>query len=235
MNDSTPKEGMTHMSFVAYSDVSFENKIDPKGLPFKVMINPETFDRSLSVRTASEKASRSGNSSGTDAGIEAERYSFDLVFDGTGVVTDLGGSTTALADIFKRFLNVVYTRPVSPGTKKEANFVEMTYCGETFNCKLESMTIKYQLFHSDGNPLRIKASCKFVSVEKPAPDDKKKKTSSSKKTVPPVTKETPNCECVCPNASYDETLSSARENDSASLMTCNYSRAEMTQNYTPAR
>jgi len=234
MSDFASREGMAYMSFTAYSDVTFTKKIDSGG-PFNVMINPETFDTTLSVRTASDKASRSGNSSGTDAGIEAERYSFDLMFDGTGVVTDPGKSTQALADIFREFLSVVYARPASPGTKKKANFVEMTYCGETFNCKLESMTIKYQLFHTDGNPLRIKATCKFVSVEKPGPDDKKDKTSSKKKPVPPVTKETPNCECVCPNVSYDETLSSARENDSASLMTCNYSRAEMTPNYTPAR
>ena len=226
----TAANGMERMSFKAYADNCFSKEID--GLEYKVLINPETVDRSLGVKTAEDKTARSGNSSGKDAGLSPENYSFELMFDGTGIAGPKF-KDDALAVEFKKFLEVVYAQTPKGDSKKQANFVTITYCGETFYTKLESMTIKYLLFNSTGYPMRIKASCRFTSVEKEQPEDKNKNKgkSAGKKKVPPppVTPETPNNMCCCPCSSYEETLISSEKNQSISLMTSSYSDQQMTK------
>jgi len=228
---------MEPMTFKAYSDSKFTKQVEntaPDG--FKAMINPDTFERTLSVRTEPDKTARPGNSAGHDAGLYAEKYSFDLIFDGTGV-TGRSFPANTFSDYFRQFLNTVYAAEPKPESKKQANFVEITYFGETFYTKLESMTIKYLLFNSEGAPLRIKASCHFASVEEEKPENKKKSGGKGKAKTPPppVNDQTPNCQCVCPCPTYQETVSSAQQNDSVSLMTSRYPQSAMTpEYYTPA-
>ena len=224
------------MTFKAYQDAKFDKLLPNTPTDgFKVMINPETFERTVSVKSEKDKTSRSGNSPGHDAGLNAEKYSFDLYFDGTGAAGEkLTGKE--LNKKFNTFLDVVYATRSSPDKKKKANCVEFNYCGEVFHCRMESMTIRYLLFETSGEPIRIKTSCTFTSVEDPKEDDpeaKKKKDSKKKKAV---TKKTPNCECVNPAPSYKETKASAEENDSVSMLTCGYPRSQMSSelNYTPA-
>lgn len=233
-NNATDKSeatagGMERMKFKAYADNLFTKELE--GLEYKVMINPETVDRSLGVRTAEEKTARSGNSSGKDAGLNPEKYSFDLMFDGTGVAGPRF-EEEGLAAEFKKFLEVVYAQTPTGDSKKQAHFVEITYCGETFYTKLESMSIKYLLFNSAGYPMRIKASCRFSSVEKEQPEDKDKNKGKGKgkkkPSPPPVTPETPNYQCCCcPCPTYYDTWSQAETNNSVSLMTSSYPDSQM--------
>lgn len=246
MNDEFDERGLTRMTFKGYTDNTFDVRADSCDIEgYKVRINPETFDRTLNVNRNDEKTARSDNSSGDDAGVGAETYSFDLIFDGTGVAgTVLKGK--ALKEEFNTFLGVVYANMDDPAKKKVANCVTIEYCGETFRAKLASMTIKYLLFQRDGNPLRIKATCSFTSVDKkkkdPDPEEKKPKPKITDK--PAVKPDSTTKECCCPCPTYEETVSKAEENDSVSLMSCNYTREEMTPtssssprqslNYTPA-
>ena len=224
-----------YMTFKAYLTPKFDTIVpNTPADGFKVMINPETFERTLGIKTDKDKTARSGNSAGYDAGLETEKYTFDLYFDATGVA---GEKMTGkeLKDKFNTFVNVVYAHRPAPDKKKVCNFVEFNYCGEEFRCKMESMTIHYLLFDVAGDPIRIKVSCRFSSLEEPKeedPDEKKKQGSKKKKTV---TKKTPNCECIDPAPSYEETRVCARENDSMSMMTCSCPMSQMTPlNYTPA-
>ena len=218
------------MEFLAYSDIHFKNiiKDDATGeqLSFKVQINPDSFSRSFATKTLDNKKIRSDNSSGEGAGFDSEKYSFDLVFDGTGA---LGvASTGKAAELFKAFLNTVYAKKTDSSVKKEANFLEMHYCGETFYCKLSTLSAKYTLFGRDGSPLRIKASCAFISVDKDKPDPPPKK-KKEKKPAPEIPPGTDNCRCVCTCDTYEETYSSAQSNMSVSIMTCNYTQQEMSR------
>ena len=227
---------MQYMSFKGYTDIDFQNPVPhtPED-GFQVMINPETFERSLGVKTEKDKTARSGNGSGNDAGLDAEKYAFDLIFDGTGVV---GKRMTGeeLDEQFQTFLNVVYAHRETEDNKKVANFVEISYWGDAFRCKMESMTIRYQLFQSNGYPIRIKVSCRFTSVEKPKTEDKDKKKGKKTKggTKKPVNQNTPNHDCISPGKSFQETKDAAQQNDSVSMMTCDCSMSQMTpRNYTP--
>ena len=216
------------MVLKGYTDETLAQRVDSFGEPgYRVRINPESFDRTLRVNTQEEKTARSDNSSGKDSGLGAETYSFDLIFDGTGVVgTALKGK--ALNDEFHAFLGVVYANEDDPAKKKVANCVTIEYCGETFGAKLTSMTIKYLLFQRDGNPLRIKASCSFSSVDikKKDPDPEENKPKQKKKDKPAPKPESTSKEYCCPCPTYEETVDTAKENDSASLMSCNYSKEE---------
>ena len=155
----------------------------------------------------------------------------DVIYD----YAVLLGRAESLLELGER--RVVYAHRESEENKKVANFVEIEYCGETFQCKMESMTIHYQLFGTDGYPIRIKVNCRFTSVEKSKTEDpNKKKKKKDEKKKKPVTKKTPNHDCVNPDQSYKETKESAEQNDSVSLMTCGYPRSQMSSsvNYTPA-
>ena len=230
MSDEFDERGLTRMALKGYTDSTFTKRVDSFGEEgYRVRINPETFDRTLNVNQSKESTARPGNSSGHDAGLGSETYSFDLIFDGTGVAgTPLLGK--ALKDEFQTFLEVVYAKREDTAKKKVSNCVTIEYCGETFYAKLTSMTIKYLLFQRDGNPLRIKATCSFSSVEEPKgdPEPPKKKKKPKTKDKPKVKPDSSNKECCCPCPSYEDTVSSAKENDSVSLMSCNYTREEMT-------
>ena len=226
---------MQYMSFKGYTDIDFQT-LAPNTPEdgFQVMINPETFERTLGVKIEKDKTARSGNGSGNDAGLDAEKYAFDLIFDGTGVV---GKRMTGeeLDEQFQTFLRVVYAHRESEDNKKVANFVEISYWGDAFRCKMESMTIRYQLFQSNGYPIRIKVNCRFTSVEKPKTEDKGKKKGKNKPgTKKPVNKDTPNHDRISTGKSFKETKDTAQENNAPSLMTCECPMSRMPQqNYTP--
>lgn len=218
----------SRMKFKAFWDYKCEHAKEDVA-EYRVMFNPESFDRTLSFKITDNPTI---NSSGAScyAGVESETYSFDLIFDGTGVAGPAYPGTKLIEE-FRKFLRTVYCTLNKDTKKKEISYVEMTYSGEVFKVELDSMTVKYLLFDSEGNPLRIKASCQFSSVDEPKPVDpekdkpKKPKASSRPK---PVTPETPSAQCCCcPCPTYPETVNTAKENDAVSLMCGGYPRSEM--------
>lgn len=212
---SVPKE--SRMKFKAYWDYKFKSAKD-EVKEYTVMFNPESFDRTLAFKITDNPTT---NSSGAScyAGVESETYSFDLIFDGTGVAGDAYPGNK-LVEEFQHFLEAVYCTYNKETKKKEISYVEMTYCGEIFQVELDSMTVKYLLFDSEGNPLRIKASCKFSSVDEPKPVNKKKHHSkkSTTDTQKTDTSDKPTSQCCSPCPTYPETVKEAKENDSPSLM-----------------
>lgn len=241
-------DGFNHMTFRAFDNPACTEPAGGRGT-FEVLLNPETFDRTISVRkVASQEAERSGDQ-GLDAGTEPESYSFDLMFDGTGVAGE-AFTGDGLLKKFQSFLDVVY-RPLEspPGTGDAGNdagklenpdqkevasvqYVEISYCGQRFCTKLDSLTIKYLLFQKDGNPLRIKVSCRFSAAEDPAvivPSDQA--GTNPVEDVPPVSDETKNKECIAPRDTYGDTVSTAQKKDALSLLTACHSKFEMISRY----
>ena len=210
---------------------------------FTVQVNPDTINRSFSTKTVENKKIRSDNSSGESAGFDAEKLSFDLVFDGTGA---LGADSIGPAyELFQKFLNVVYADDPDKSVKKEASFLEIRYGPDSFFGKLSDLSAKYTLFGRNGEPMRIRVSCTFMSVDKtkpepepestPAPSPKPKpkdnpaakpidtpeaepKQEPESKIDPSGEQETINCIQVC--GSYAETLKKALENGAASVLSC---------------
>ncbi len=90
----------------------------------------------------------------------AEKVSFELVFDGTGVVkqTSRSKKTTSVKDQVRDLNDIIYKYK---GDKHEPNHVRLLWGSMIFFGRLTSLTISYTLFKPDGTPLRAKISLSF--------------------------------------------------------------------------
>lgn len=197
---SNGKGGHKKINFRAFKNNAFEEKDAISHAEYAAMINPASITRTLNV-VNNKKASRgSAHSDGQWMGLESETLNFDLIFDGTGLVDP---SRTDIDQEIDKFLKVVY---ICPETNNEASFVEIVYGKLNVLCKLQSMSINYQLFDREGHPVRAKLSCSFITVQKPKI---KKDKKSSPKAKSPV------CECKC--ECFDNALDKAKQEDYDSL------------------
>ena len=227
---STEKEysKLTFKAFTTNEFMARRKSVSGDSLEYTVQINPQTIERTFSPVTPESKQAKKSNSSGGDGGLNPETYKFDLYFDGTGVA-GAPPSGKSFSEDFQLFLDTVYAYTDDKTKKKEASFVIIYFGNSEFPCKLSSMTASYLLFSRNGTPLRIKVSCTFSSVEKEKPGEKKtkKKGGSATKSTPPLPPEPQNRDCICPADTPEQNMSMARENKSASLMTPNYTPADM--------
>lgn len=133
-------------------------KIEKTG--FEVMLNPESYKHDHSISYSEKKAlGKSGTEMKFNA-TNAEKVSFDLVFDGTGVVkpTTQSSKTPAVKEQIKQLNNIIYTYD---GNNHEPNHVRLLWGSMIFFGRLTSLNIRYTLFKSDGTPLRAKISLSF--------------------------------------------------------------------------
>ena len=201
------KGGHKKINFRAFRNNAFEEKDAISYAEYSAMINPDSITRSLNVVNNKKGSRGSAHSDGQWMGLESETLKFDLIFDGTGLVD---ASRTDIDSEIEKFLKVVY---ICPETHNEASFVEIVYGTLNVLCKLQSMTISYQLFDREGNPIRAKLSCTFITVKRPEIKKKKeeKRKEEKKKKEPEETPAT--CICVCKCESFQETREQAMEKD----------------------
>lgn len=197
---SNGKGGHKKINFRAFKNNAFEEKDAISHAEYAAMINPASITRTLNVVNNKKGSRGSAHSDGQWMGLESETLNFDLIFDGTGLVDP---SRTDIDQEIDKFLKVVY---ICPETNNEASFVEIVYGKLNVLCKLQSMSINYQLFDREGHPVRAKLSCSFITVQKPKI---KKDKKSSPKAKSPV------CECKC--ECFDNTLDKAKQEDYDSL------------------
>lgn len=197
---SNGKGGHKKINFRAFKNNAFEEKDAISHAEYAAMINPASITRTLNVVNNKKGSRGSAHSDGQWMGLESETLNFDLIFDGTGLVDP---SRTDIDQEIDKFLKVVY---ICPETNNEASFVEIVYGKLNVLCKLQSMSINYQLFDREGHPVRAKLSCSFITVQKP---QIKKDKKSSPKAKSPV------CECKC--ECFDNALDKAKQEDYDSL------------------
>lgn len=197
---SNGKGGHKKINFRAFKNNAFEEKDAICHAEYAAMINPASITRTLNVVNNKKGSRGSAHSDGQWMGLESETLNFDLIFDGTGLVDP---SRTDIDQEIDKFLKVVY---ICPETNNEASFVEIVYGKLNVLCKLQSMSINYQLFDREGHPVRAKLSCSFITVQKPKI---KKDKKSSPKAKSPV------CECKC--ECFDNALDKAKQEDYDSL------------------
>lgn len=197
---SNGKGGHKKINFRAFKNNAFEEKDAISHAEYAAMINPASITRTLNVVNNKKGSRGSAHSDGQWMGLESETLNFDLIFDGTGLVDP---SRTDIDQEIDKFLKVVY---ICPETNNEASFVEIVYGKLNVLCKLQSMSINYQLFDREGHPVRAKLSCSFITVQKPKI---KKDKKSSPKAKSPV------CECKC--ECFDNVLDKAKQEDYDSL------------------
>jgi hypothetical protein len=128
-------------------------KSDSEGM--KVMINPSSFTHDHIVSYSKGKVQGANGKELKFQNIDAEKVSFDLVFDGTGVVQNSEGTVKDKMDKLKK---IVYQYD---GKEHQPDPVRLSWGGFLFFGRLTSLNIEYTLFKPSGEPLRAKTKLSF--------------------------------------------------------------------------
>lgn len=160
-----------HMTLQAYEDEKFSKSM---GDEYEVLINPETFNKSMSVSYHKENAMTNSVSLGKFENMAAITYDFSIIIDGTGVVNAKRRDVKKEIDTLTNVLFKIYDN----GLGYEPNYVAISYCGEIFHCQITSFKTEYQLFNTNGTPLRAKINCNFSSTGSKPTNQEEKETEN---------------------------------------------------------
>jgi hypothetical protein len=132
---------------------------DRSGTPstFTVMFNPESYSQQYSNVF-------SGKYQGINTSSKQAHYilsrpqdlSLTLIIDGTGVNADLNGSVSEQIDDF--MIMTCYM----DGVAHVPRYLKLSWGNLQFDCRLDTVEIKYTLFARDGTPLRAELNTKFI-------------------------------------------------------------------------
>ena len=149
----------------AYTD----EKRSPPAKSMEMMFNPTSYTRNATIEYAGKKQRALGaqGAKAKYAGTPPEEISFQFVFDGTGVAfmgaeqlarVLQGRSVRKEIEQFKELCFKVN------GKIHEPNFLKVVW-GEhlSFDSRLTSLSIKYELFDEGGDPLHAKLDCTFTA------------------------------------------------------------------------
>jgi phage tail protein X len=151
-----PDSGLSKLKITAYADSDFTRQA---GDPFLVIVNPARYSHGYTIKYVNPQAQGSTGGSPRFNKIPSETVSFELVFDGTGVIP----STTAsgMTDVQKQldaFKSVVFNYS---GKIHSPKFLILAWGTLLFKCRLTSLSISYTLFKPDGTPLRATAETSY--------------------------------------------------------------------------
>ena len=129
--------------------------------PFYLPLNPENYSKNFKIETDDR---RGHGNQGTDPRYKStvpEELKLEFILDGTGSIENYFYQGMSVKDQFDLFLQTVYRMD---GKIHRPNFLKV-YWGEylKFPCILSSLDVSYQLFESNGDPLRIKLTATFLS------------------------------------------------------------------------
>lgn len=164
------------MLIKGYSDSGFNKEAGS----FQVWINPESYTHVYRVCYNDRQAQGSPGGSPDFDKIPSDRVSFELVFDGTGVVPSpnpgvLPFAADGVAKQVDAFKNLVFSYA---GNIHSPRYLQLVWGTMLFRCRLSELSIAYTLFKPDGTPLRARANATFVGYTDEVTLAKKAKKSS---------------------------------------------------------
>ncbi|MEN0005015.1 MAG: LysM peptidoglycan-binding domain-containing protein [Bacteroidota bacterium] len=148
---------------------------------FKVLINPESFQRETEIKYNKRQPLGSPGANLRFMQIPAERVSFKLIFDGTGLITT--GPTNLYEGkkikTVKEQINAFKAIATDyQGKVHEPYYLKLTWGDFSFTGVLIKLNVTYKLFKSDGTALRAEADVTFSSSLPKKKQETDKKTSS---------------------------------------------------------
>ncbi|MCZ6802435.1 MAG: LysM peptidoglycan-binding domain-containing protein [Proteobacteria bacterium] len=149
------------MNITAYSESDFTGQV---GKTLAVYLNPEKYAHNYNIYYNNVQAQGSPGGSPDFNKIGEETMSFELVFDGTGVVpTAIPGvvpftedGITEQIDTFKKLV-LSYD-----GNIHSPKYLKLVWGTMLFKCRLTKLNLSFTLFKPDGTPLRARADVSFV-------------------------------------------------------------------------
>lgn len=139
-----------------YKNIHYKEK--EKLSELMVQINPESYKLSKSIQYAPrEKVANAAQTPGFKK-LNPSSLSFDVIFDGTGVIPT-GGKT--VKERIDQLENLLY---LTEGETREPGYAEIAWGTFTFHGRLNKIDYSYTLFKPDGSPLRAKVSLAFTDA-----------------------------------------------------------------------
>ncbi len=127
----------------------------PSGPPFIAQFNPETLTIKNEVELNTEQTAQGSNGSeAKQIKVKEQEFNFDFFLDGTGA-SGPGLDVFASIELFK--LTTGFT-----GETHRNRFLILQWGTFVATCVLQSYSINYKLFRSDGTPLRAVISATFL-------------------------------------------------------------------------
>ena len=148
------------LTVFAYQKSNFTGEVGS----YSVYINPEKYSHSYQICWNDVQAQGSSGGSPNFNKIPSDKVSFELVFDGTGVVpTAIPGvlpfTEDGVAQQVEAFKKLVFNYQ---GNIHSPNFLKLSWGTLLFKCRLKSLEVSYTLFKPDGTPLRARANATFI-------------------------------------------------------------------------
>jgi hypothetical protein len=147
------------MQIAAYQKKDFSDT--PRKL--SVYINPEKYTHTYRICYNDVQAQGSNGGSPDFNKILSDTVTFELVFDGTGVVPSpvpgvVPFTENGIAGQIDAFKKLVFNYR---GNIHSTPYLQLTWGTLVFRCRLSQLDITYTLFKPDGTPLRARANVTF--------------------------------------------------------------------------
>lgn len=121
---------------------------------FTAMFNPTSYTRKYELEYQEEQGAGTTGSPQVFGKIRPQDYTFELVFDGTGAVADE-------KDVHKEVEHFLKVTGKHDGEIHRPFYLLLSWSTLTVKCVLKSADITYNLFKSNGDPLRAKVKAVF--------------------------------------------------------------------------
>jgi hypothetical protein len=156
--------GLEKLTIIAYDNNKYQGSGTGK---VEVLINPDKYTHAYRICYSTLEAPGSPGGSPKFNRVPSDHVSFELVFDGTGIIGSkipgvIPGKTENVAIQIQKFKDVVFK--YNP-KMHSPNFIQLSWGTLVFNCRLTGLDINYTLFQPDGTPLRAKASATFIGFD----------------------------------------------------------------------
>ena len=138
------------MKIEAFKGIDYGDKVDE----FIVMFNPSTYSQKYEIEY--EQAQGQGTTGSTQkfGRIKPQDYSFEFVFDGTGVSLE----KKDVSALIERFFEV--TGKINSDIHRPL-YLQISWGHLISRCVLKSAEVTYNLFKPDGYPLRARVKAVF--------------------------------------------------------------------------
>jgi hypothetical protein len=145
---------LERMVVIAYKDKKFTQKVGE----FPVTVNPASYSQLFEIRYNDVQAQGSAEGSPVYNRTPSDTVTFQLVFDGTGVVPSvLPGVVPFTADgITKQISDFKALVFAYNGNIHSPNYLILSWGTLLFRCRMQSFKVNYTLFKPDGTPLRAR-------------------------------------------------------------------------------
>lgn len=153
----------------------------PAGPPFVVQINPPEYTDAVELEMNSDETPQGAD--GNEAkikGIKPRSFSLDLHFEGTGALDEDGrhGGAPSSAESLLEKLDAFRETVGFSGEVHRQRYLHLVWGRLSVICALESYSMNFKLFDSQGNPLRGVLSATFKEHKDPEVQEKEKNLAS---------------------------------------------------------